>query len=202
MVTEMESSAKHAHIQLWFDEPKRKGDIKKQIERICSRTIEDWSEAEKRVLAQGVKIGYSDWYIDYLLMNDLKSDDPCVLVDNPPPTDTFKYYPTEEEQEKVQAQSNAVDQQMFKLEQMYLDGCCEPGEITLQSVGNFLSDQMFCKRTIMTVRQPRDRHALCKTLHAYMNKTVNSCLFIPEPKTHVGMNEKLETLNLPQVSWD
>lgn len=201
LVTEMEGNAKHAHLQLWFDEPKRKGDIKRQIERLCEATIDDWSESQKRVLAQGVKISYSDWYLDYLLTNDLKSGDPRILVDQPPDA-TGLYYPSEAEQAKVIAEANAVDKSLFKLEALYLESEYAQDQYTLNSVALFLSDQYFHSRTLIVPRKKVDRTNMCKTLYHYINKSVSLGCVLPEPPTHVAMNKKLSELSIKQLSWE
>jgi len=96
MVTEMEGVAKHAHCQVWYPEGKTRGDMCKAMQRICERTIDDFNEGgcQKKVLRQGVRIAYSDWYEDYLL-NNLEKEEQCTIILENPPEDTTPYYPSE-----------------------------------------------------------------------------------------------------------
>ncbi|AXH79057.1 MAG: hypothetical protein [Circular genetic element sp.] len=176
-VLEMQSEARHLHAQIWFNEPKTKGDISKQIHRICDRTISEFDTSQLKVLRQGIKIAYSDWYLDYLVDNDNKTDDAHIIIDNPPEK-TLDFYPTEEEQDKLQNKINAVDPRMYALEQSFLERY--PDNLTLKAVAQFLSEEMFVNRTIKCVLQQRDRTALCKTLHAYINKSNSIDYFITQ----------------------
>ena len=106
-VLEKSANERHLHAQIWLEKERARGDICKQVQRICERTIEDWDQSQLKVLRQSVRIAYSDWYLDYLAENDLKTT-PNIIVDNPP-TKTLEYYPTEEEQAQRVAVANSVD---------------------------------------------------------------------------------------------
>lgn len=180
-VLEMENEARHLHAQIWFKEPKHRGDISKQVHRICDRTIEDFDTAQLKVLRQGIKIAYSDWYLDYLTDNDSKTENALIIIHNPP-EHSLEFYPTEEEQDKIKEVSNSVDPRMLSLEQRFLEAY--PDHTNMNSVAQFLSTEMFQNRTIKCILQQRDRTALCKTLHAYINRSNNIDYFItPDPKT-------------------
>ena len=68
-VFEKEYEARHCHIQLFYDIPKNKGDIKKQFIRICEANIPDWDTAQKKVCVL-VKICYNDWIECYCIRDD------------------------------------------------------------------------------------------------------------------------------------
>jgi len=179
-VLEMQNEARHLHAQLWYKEPKHRGDICKQVHRICERTIENFDTAQLKVLRQGIKIAYSDWYLDYLTDNENKTDNALILTNNPPEK-SLDYYPTEEEQEARKNQCNAIDQRMFALEQKFLEQ--NPDNHCINAVAQFLSQEMFQNRTIKCIVQQRDRTALCTTLHAYINRSNSIDYFItPDPK--------------------
>lgn len=191
---EKEGWERHLHAQIWTDVAKAKGDIIKQVERICVRTIDDWDQAQKKVLRGGVKIAYSDWYLDYLAENDLKIDDPNILYSHLP-ENTYDYYPTEEEQDKVKTISNAVDQRFTDLEFKcleYLDKHSLP--INLKTTARFLSDAMFSDRTIKVLMHQRDRCALATTLYAFISKSNDTDLFIS--KSAVEKREEQKFLEL------
>lgn len=179
MVLEGENESRHAHLQIWTDIPTTKGDANKKLERVCSRSYEDWDQAQRKVLRQGTKIAYNDFIENYCIQNDLKGES-NILLDNRP-LDSDQYYPSEEEQEATKRRSQAIDQHMCSLELMFEEWNeveCRP--LTIETVGTFLSDMMFCTRKIACVRQGRDRYALCTTLHAYLTKSVNPALFCKE----------------------
>lgn len=64
---EMEGKDRHLHAQIFSDDPKRRSDICKMLERIQAKHDPDWSPASKKVLQQGIKIAYNDKYLDYIL---------------------------------------------------------------------------------------------------------------------------------------
>ncbi len=189
MVLEGENESKHAHIQIWLDTPTTKGDANKKLERVCSRCYSDWDQAQCKVLRSGTKIAYSDWVESYCVDNDLKGESHIVLDNRP--LDTDPYYPSEEEQEATKRRSQAIDQQMCSLELMFEEwNEVECRAVTLETVGTFLADMMFKSRKIQCVKQGRDRHALCTTLHAYLTKSVNPALFCKELTQHLTQRDQ------------
>lgn len=177
-VLEKSEHERHLHAQIWLDKERARGDICKQIQRICERTIEDWDQSQLKVLRQGVRIAYSDWYLDYLAENDLKTT-PNIILDNPPTTKTLEYYPTEEEQAQRVAVANSVDPQFSKYEIDYLEWLGD-SSITLKSVAKWLLHSCVQIRTVKLPRLQRDREALCVALYAYVSKSTDINLFIKE----------------------
>lgn len=197
-VLEKETNERHLHAQIWFSATKARGDICKQVQRICERTIPDWDTAQLKVLRNGVKIAYSDWYLDYLVENDLKTT-PHIIVNNPPEK-TMEYYPTEEEQENVQKMKSAVDPRMAELEIKCLEYLEKKGlkDITMKLVAEFLADAMFVSRTIKCILQQRDRKALCTTLYAYMSRKKDIFLFMDKTKEDEKWEKLLSQLNIKE----
>ncbi len=181
-VLEKSEHERHLHAQIWTDTPKARGDICKQVQRICERSIKEWDTAQLKVLRSGVKIAYSDWYLDYLVENDDK-EPPNIIVNNPPEK-TMDYYPTEEQQEDIQTMKQAVDPRFADLEIKCRDYLGEK-PITERTVASFLADAMFKSRTIKCVIQQRDRVALAKTLYAYMSKSDDIYLFLTKDKEQI-----------------
>lgn len=198
---EKEGVERHLHAQIWSDSAKAKGDIVKQVERICERTINDWDQAQKKVLRghgnkSGIKIAYSDWYLDYLKENELK-EIVCNTIYEKLPENTFSFYPTEEEQEKVMATANAVDPRFTDLEFK----CSEflksrDVALTQKSVALFLCDAMFSSRTIKVMMHQRDRTALTTALFAFMSKSSNVDLFINKTAEEKKIQSKFDALQL------
>lgn len=193
MVLEMEGEARHAHIQIWSDTPTTKGDTNKKIERLCAKHVEDWDQAQCRILRQGTKIAYSDWIENYCIENDLKGT-PNIVLDNRP-LNSDEYYPSKEEQDVVQRKKNAVDQRMCALEIMFEEWYEQrDDELTPRLVGEFLSDMMFNSRKIACVNRAADRYALCKTLYAYITRSCDATLFYKPPEPNKATLAQMQQL--------
>lgn len=176
MVLEGQNESRHAHIQIWLDNPTTKGDANKKLERVCSRCYDDWDQAQQKVLRSGTKIAYNDWLENYCIQNDIKGESNVVLDNRP--LDTDPYYPSEEEQEATQRRSQAVDQQFCKLELLFEEwNEVQQRSITKETVGMFLADMMFASRKIQVKQHARDRYSMCTALHAYLTKSVDPALF-------------------------
>lgn len=200
--TEKDGVERHIHAQIFTDNAKAKGDITKQVERICERTICDWDQSQKKVLRQGIKVAYSDWYLDYLKENELK-DNSCNILYEKLPENTYPYYPTEEQQEQVRTTANAVDPRFTDLEFKCNEFLTLRGiSLTPKNVASFLADAMFNLRTIKVMMHQRDRTALALTLHAFMSKSSNVDLFINRTaeekkidKKFLALQEQLQNFN-------
>ncbi len=202
-VLEMENEARHLHAQIWTNTPKSKGDIAKAVQRICERSVKDWDEAQLKVLRAGVKIAYSDWYLDYLVENDLKTTEPNIIYKQVPPL-TLDFYATEEEQQNIQKLKTAVDPRFADMEIKCLAFLGER-QVTVKSVASFLADAMFVTRTMKCVLQQRDRIALAKTLYAYMAKSTDIYLFLEKDKEQTKFEKLISNINIqcpPAVSPD
>jgi len=199
-VLEMEGECRHLHAQLWYDDPKNKGDIQKALTRICERTIPDWDAKQKKVMAGGTKVAINDWYLHYLTNNDLKIDDPNILIDKPPNISS-PYYPSDEEQEKVKTMARAVDPRFAKLEMDYKEKYPDT-PVTLKSVASFLSDAMFISRTIKVIVHQRDRTALCSALYAYISHSTDIELFIHKSKQDRDFEKLVEKVAEYQFDED
>lgn len=196
-VLEKEHEARHLHAQIWLNKPRARGDICKQIQRICERSIDEWDRAQLKVLRQGVKIAYSDWYLDYLTENDLKLDEPNIVYYSPPDY-PMSFYPTEEEQDEIQSLKTAVDPRFCKLEQDYRKWMREKGVVwvTQKSVSLFLADAMFVSKTIKVILHQRDRKALATCLFAYASCDDSRWLFEDKDKELKETEKILSNLNI------
>eukprot|EP01043_Picozoa_sp_COSAG02_P070034 COSAG02_NODE_12242_length_1574_cov_4.128136_1_plen_217_part_00 len=164
VVREMENEAAHAHAQIWFNEAKPRGVICTALVRICERTIEDFDAAQKKVLRNGVRIAYSDWYLDYLLENDNK-EAPDVRYESVPDS-TAQFYPTEAEQDKIQRKKVAVDAKYNHLLELWETHGSK--RATYDSVAAFLYDMMYCSKKILVMKDQRTRIDTCKNLLEYI----------------------------------
>lgn len=193
-VTEMQDEARHLHAQIWLNEGRTKDDVAKAVKRICERTIPDWDATQSKVLRGGIRISYSDWYLEYLVDNEEKG---CVEIDNivtnNPPDKTECFYPSQEEQEAVKAVTNAADPRFLSMEQecnKYLVKNNMP--LTIINVATWLCYAMFQERTMKVIIQQRDRTALCKTLFAYMTKSTDTSLFLEKTLAEKKEDQKFQ----------
>ena len=95
---------------------------------------------------------YNDWYDGYLTNNEEKSNDFVEELLSQVPPITSIYYPSDTEQQAIMDKSNAVDKNMFNLEQMFRNWKITRDNLTLcdlPEVALFLADAMFSSRTIM-----------------------------------------------------
>lgn len=169
-VIEKEGVERHLHAQLFYETPKSKGDINKQLNRICSRTIPDWSPAEERVLKRGTKIAYNDDYMDEYLA---KEDN---IIFNNPPENTKEYYPSEEEQQKVKASSNAVDKRYHAWSVDFKESKFWQGEDWLPALADtakFLAYQMFVSKKYPIITEHRKKVEYTKNLHMYVCEKIS-----------------------------
>lgn len=179
-VLEKEGHERHLHAQVWFDEARARGDVCKQVQRIVEPCILDWDTAQKKVLRQGVKIAYSDWYLDYLAENELKEEVPNIIVNNPPPC-SLDYYPSEEEQDKVKSIAKAVDQQLASYEIMCLEYLQENDfEVNKRNVAIWLAVATNDTREIKAPRAKRDCVALCDSLYYYITRSKDPSQFLKD----------------------
>lgn len=171
MVIEKAGAERHAHIQVWSSTPVTRGDANKKLERVCVKCIPNWDSEQNKVLRTGTKIAYSDWIETYCAQNESKegTDKPQIVYDQRP-VDTDSYYPSEEEQEAIQAEACAVDKRFYRLEQQFIEWLGDD-EVTLRRVGEFVSDSMFSSRTIPVIVKMADRSNLVKTLYMYVTKS-------------------------------
>jgi len=191
-VLEMENEARHLHAQIWSDTERHKNDILKQMKRFCESLIEDWDAAQTKVLRGGVKIAYSDWYLEYLLDNEQKGTAENVIINNPPDK-TERFYPTEEEQEKVKSVANSVDPRFTKLEIDFHEWNEEYNlEVNEVAIAKFLNWSMFDKRTIKVIITPKDRYNLANALLCYITKSSNKYNFIVKTNEEKKMDENMK----------
>lgn len=166
-VFEKEHEARHVHIQLFFEDGKYKGDVKKQFMRICETHIHDWDAAQKKV-AVLVKICYNDWINNYCIENEIKQDDYSDTIKHEPP-DNDDYYPSQEEQDAAESKSKAADQRFHNLVTLY-DSHPEYKDNkypSLYTCSMFIGDIMFKSKIIAVVIDDKARKNICKCFHAY-----------------------------------
>jgi hypothetical protein len=169
-VFEKEYEARHCHIQLFFEEAKNKGDIKKQFMRICEACIPDWDAAQKKVCVL-VKLCYNDWIECYCIDNDIKADDYSDNICHNPPLCDEDYYPTEEEQMKFKTKSNAVDQRFHRYTELYNEHTeyKDNKYPSLATCALFIGDLMFVSKQIPVIIDDKARKNVVKCFWAYYN---------------------------------
>jgi hypothetical protein len=76
----MEGESRHLHAQIFTNDPKRRSDICRRLERIQAKHDPDWSTASKRVLFSGIKVAYNDKYLDYILKEQNETPEGYIEV--------------------------------------------------------------------------------------------------------------------------
>lgn len=170
--TEKKDEKKHAHIQIWLNKETTKGVISTSFQRIQSKLDPNWNEASNRVLKKGVKIAYSDWYLDYCELNDNKIDiEKSNVIYNSPPDNTLDYYADEDEQAEVLAKAKSANKQYYSLKEKFINDGWElkyPHDAV--TVGEFIYTEMFVKDTIPIIKDPKQRRWLVDCLLKYIEK--------------------------------
>lgn len=177
MYSEKSDEARHIHIQIWCNTPRARGAIATAVCRICERCVIDWNDAQKKVLRQGIRIAYSDWYIDYLHNNTDKDDDEGETLYSNPPDNSIDFYPTESEQELIQDNNNACDKRFHKLNALW-NIHYKDKEKTITNTAKFLCDMMFKSKIIQVIGHQKNREQLCLALWAYLNEQIVPDLFL------------------------
>lgn len=122
VVAEKSGHERHLHFQFWFDDPKTKGDVVKQMRRIQESCDPDWDQNSRYVCAKGVTHAYNDdWMDSYLSENnpDKTSDSHDIIYKNIP-EDTSIYYPSAEYQKTAKNIASQYDKKFAKLNLEYL----------------------------------------------------------------------------------
>ena len=165
-VIEGEDESRHLHGQVWLKNPRKKGDFNKSIERICERTIDDWTPAQLLVLRGGTKYAYNDDFVENYCQ---KEENPEIIFNNPPAGDTSEYYPSEEDQNKIQAKANAVDKKFHNWETKFHEWYTQDRQVRLGDVARWMSHAMFKEKSIQVIVDKKNRVQNCKSLYLYIN---------------------------------
>lgn len=163
-VLETDKSGKlHAHFQIWLEEATTKDSAFKRfnggIHKLCPDSI--IRHACKH------KIAYSDGYLDYC-----EKDIQEVLINNPPPHTEY-FYPTQQEQDKAKAKTNAKDFYFHHLNELLDDHYSEIELnhvypiITHKEIATALYELMFDKKLISVIVDDKRRRNVAKCLFHY-----------------------------------
>jgi len=178
LCAEGSDECRHLHGQIWIDSPREKGDVTKALKRIYERTIEP-TPAELKVLAGGVKIAYSRDFVE----NYLSKEDGWIL--NNPPEDEDKYYPSQEEQEKVKNSANAVDKKFHRYSEMFKEHNPDYKEINGDLkrkvyMSKWIAKAMFKDKIIPVISQKKHKTELMENLKAYVWDEASIKMFLTE----------------------
>lgn len=169
MAIEKEGEARHAHIQLWYPKKIVRGNVCSPLVRMCATNVSDWDPGQKKVLRGGVKMAYSDWYLDYLEDQPNKEADFFEVVIDQPPLNTSDYYPTEDEQEALKKKANSCNAGYHQLELLYKAWAPEhewdpPNKIF---VARFLSAMILADK-IRVIKDPRKARQECSAFYYWL----------------------------------
>ena len=197
--TEKEGEAKHAHIQIWLEHACAKGTISTAFQRIQAKVDPDWNDAANRVMKSGVKIAYSDWYLDYCEMNDNKVDEEASNIEyyNPPPN-TLDYYASEEDQNKILLKAKSSNKLFYELREKFEASDFKQRWYKDQlRIGEFVCHLMYIKDELPIIKDPKQMRYFIKALTKYINKDGSAQEFMSEEE--IKINDMKEKYNIEQM---
>ncbi len=134
-VFEKEGTDEHIHAQIWIDEARTRGNVK----RPCDKLIRKYFDPEdyKLSIASCVRIAYSDEFVDQYM----EKENELVYSKIPPDVDREKYYPSEDEQELAQQKVHSKNLWVRELEVLWNQHATEEEKATINdfTVAEFLS---------------------------------------------------------------
>lgn len=182
MSIEGEDESRHIHAQFWQEKETRKSDFKKSLVNMLQRHNEETCELTEAEMKTQSRYGIylrKPWNANWIEEYCQKDGD--LTLDNRPMDvewDLFEQscYPTKEEQAKIMRKAHCVDHYYNRLlelwEEFYSDK--EPNN---ETVAEFLSDMMFCRKKIRVVDRVKWYNLKVQTL-AYIKGEVNKYLFM------------------------
>ena len=187
---EKEGEARHVHIQLWFDEMKAKGDVKRIFERVCESKITDWDNDQKR-RCMCIKICYNNWIEEYCTENDLKDNNENLKFFKPPLLEK-DYYASEEDQIKLREKANAVDSRFHSLLVLWRNHPLFKENPKIWDISEFYYNQMFTEKTIVVVIDPKCQRNIISALYSYITgyKSPGDGLTEDDKAVWIHMKEK------------
>jgi hypothetical protein len=157
---------RHAHFQVWYNVEREKGSLKTALKNI----IQKYAPLSRPHIAIFIKIVYNDDWLEEYMAKDVIE----LLIDNVP-IGTDEFYPSQEEQEKVKSQSNAVDQRFHRYAVDFKEWWDKPAEVPINKidVARFLSDMMFHSKKYPVIIDKKNRVNIATSLYCYLHGSVN-----------------------------
>jgi hypothetical protein len=180
--------SRHLHAQLWYTNPKDKGDIKKNYIRVLRK--QHWWEEKNRDVCFHIKYCFSDWFENYLSKeNEDKANDISeLLLDQNPVLHNVNpedFYPTDEQQEGFKNKANAVDKKFYRWEELWNEYEHKVENPELIDIAKFLGDMMFVSRKIQVIVDDKARKQNCVCLLAYIQKSKSAKLFLTKEQWEI-----------------
>ncbi len=201
---------RHLHAQVWYETPREKNTLNKPLKR----TIEKYFPESKPHIAIKIKIAYNDDFLEKYMTKDITEK----IIDKVPPKEETKevdifgefgekkqvsiyrtdYYPSQEEQEKVQKQAHIADHKMNHLEELFHEWVNEKqedepdSELTKKGqVSRFLSDMMYKSRKIKVPTDMKIQRNLCSVFCNYLWQKTDSFILLSQEEQKL-LNQELE----------
>lgn len=189
LCAEKEGHERHLHGQVFFDQAKRKADVKKIIASYQAKYLglSALPADQSVVLNGGIKIAYNDdFYAEYCQKED-------NMIWASMPENSSEYYPPPGEQEKVLAAHSAVDKKYYKYLQLWNDN--QPDEtVNKRNVAIFLYNLMYVKKEICVIEDPKKRSHLITSLTEYILADPSRALKFMLPEEAKLENEKFKIM--------
>lgn len=171
IVTEKLGSAKHIHAALFL----KKESSRSNVCQLMKQTFDHLDESEKSVMLKGIKVLYSNSFIDTYMDKD---DDTVVVESNLPESGTLEsWYPRKEEIPVKGSKNKSA--YLHELESLWYKYQPTTQEINTMEARNFLYNMMYNKREINYIKNDRDIFQMARHLVRFLRKESYCDLELP-----------------------
>lgn len=179
-VFEKEGTEEHIHAQIWIDEARTRGNVKKP----CDAMIRKYFEPNdyKLSIASVVRIAYNDEFVDEYC----EKENELSFSNIPPDVDREKYYPSEDEQELAQQKIHSKNLWLRELEVLWNQHATEeekkrPNDF---SVAVFL--ERICFLDLWSIKKDfKVRQQECLIFRRWLSKKANGDLYLTKDQIKV-----------------
>lgn len=165
---------RHLHAQIWTDTPKDKASLVNFWRRKFDAPWGKIHVPESQLyyaVSKGIRIAYDCNFLDVYMSKQIDAE---ILLDKVP-DDMEKYYPSKEEQEKVQARANAADPKFYQWELDFLKWNENQEPIKFEQnikfklrINDFLNYKMFIEKKYKVISEKRKKIEACQNLYLYV----------------------------------
>ena len=172
-VFEKEGCDEHIHAQIWINDPRTRGNVKKP----CDAMIRKYFEPDdyKLSIASCVRIAYNDEFIEEYC----EKENELTYSKIPPDIDRLKYYPSEDEQELAQQKVHSKNLWLRELDVLWNAHATqeEKDHINDFTVATFL--ERICFMDLWSIKKDfKLRQQEREIFKRWLTKTENGNLFL------------------------
>jgi hypothetical protein len=190
-VYEKEDSDEHIHAQIWIDEARTRGNVKKP----CDAMIRKYFEPDdyKLSIASCVRIAYNDEFIEEYC----EKENELIYSNIPADKDRLKYYPSEEEQDLAQAKVHSKNLWLRELEVLWSQHATDEEKETINDYNVACFMGRMCLQDLWAIKKDfKIRQQECLILRIWLSKKNAENLFLTKEqiKSKADLEKMLEEL--------